>query len=705
MGRGFVTLRAAALIGVLAGLSSCGGRHVESHREVMTAPAAGSVPAAPGQPAVAPVVQETRKYFLEKVDDAGVVQLYADGFERLSPRERVLVWHLGQAAIAGRDIFIQQKCKDGLAVRNLLEEIVTHADHVDPATLAEIRRYLKLFWINNGPYSAITSRKFVLKCTRETFTAAAQAAARAGADIPDFATLEPLLFDPAHRPMCTAKNPEGGGDVIQASAVNFYGPGVTVQDFEGFAEQYPLNSNVEKYEASGKVQLVELPWRAGDVFSGRSPGQYADLIVVVIGHLEAALAHAPAPTKAALEALIRWYRTGLEVDRRAYDVAWVADKDSPVDTINGFVEVYLDPRGKKGAWEGIVFYEDPKKARLIKTIALNARWFEDHMPYDAEFRKPDVKGISARSIDVVVQTGDAGPVSAIGINLPNDQEVREKHGSKSVSIANVVEAYDRSTPPAAKAEFCWDAAEIERGERLGPLVADLMTNMHEVIGHASGRQAPDRQGDPAHWIKEYYSALEEARADLVALYFMRDKKLEELGLVENAEEAALQGYEAYTRNGGMVQLRRMKEGDQLEEDHMRNRQMIVRWIQAHDGGITEKSRDGKRFLVVTDAAKWHAAAGKLLSVVQRLKSTGDYEGTKKLFDAYGIKFDPKLRDEVVARYAKLDVPSYTGFVMPRLTPVRNGDEIVDVKISYPLSLEQQMLEWSGRRAPPAAASK
>jgi dipeptidyl-peptidase-3 len=404
----------------------------------------------------------------------------------------------------------------------------------------------------------------------------------------------------------------------------------------------------------------------------------------------------------ASRALIKWYRTGRENDRRAYDIAWVADKDSAVDTINGFVEVYLDPRGKKGAWEGIVFYEDPKKASLIKAIADHAKWFEDHMPYDAEFRKPDVKGISARSIDVVVETGDSGPVTPIGINLPNDQAVRETYGSKSVSIANVVEAYDRSTPPAAKAEFCWDQAELERAEKLGPLVSDLITNMHEVIGHASGRQAPDKQGDPAQWIRENYSALEEARADLVALYFLRDPKLQELGLVSNVAEASRAGYEQYTRNGGLVQLRRMKEGDQLEEDHMRNRQMVVRWIQAHDGGIEEKQRDGKRYLVVTDPDKWRAAAGKLLALVQRLKSTGDYEGTKKLFDQYGIKFDPNLRDEVVARYAKLDVPSYTGFVMPRLTPVTNGKDIVDVTISYPLSIEQQMLEWSGRRQPSAA---
>jgi dipeptidyl-peptidase-3 len=702
----------AGVVAVAAGaiVTGCRSREPVEVQGVVSDHGASSAPDA-AKPGPAPAAHApeapARPYLLEKVDDAGVVQLYADGFERLSPREKILCWHLCQAAIAGRDVFVQQKCAEGLAIREILEEMVTHSGGVDPATLAEVRRYLKLFWINNSPYSAITSRKFVLRCAPEAFDRAMAAAETSGADFAAArarlagADLKPILFDPRHRPMCTAKNPEGGQDIIQASAVNFYEGGVTMKDLEGFAEAYPLNASVVKAEAGGRTALVEKPWRAGDVFSGASPGMYADQIVRIVGHLEAAIPHAPDPTKRALEALVRWYRTGREADRRAYDVAWVADKDSSVDTINGFVEVYLDPRGKKGAWEGIVFYEDPKKAASIKAIAANARWFEDHMPYDAAFRKPDVKGISARSIDVVVECGDAGPVTPIGINLPNDQEVREKHGSKSVSIANVVEAYERSTPPGAKAEFCWDASELDRTMRLGPLVSDLITNMHEVIGHASGRQAEGRQGDPAQWIREYYSALEEARADLVALYFLRDPKLGELGLVDDVDEASRQGYEQYTRNGGLVQLRRVKEGDQLEEDHMRNRQLVVRWIQAHDGGIEERERGGKHYLVVTDPDRWRAAAGRLLALVQRLKSTGDYEGTKALFDRFGIKFDPRLRDEVVARYEKLDVPSYVGFVMPRLTPVLRDGEIVDVAISYPLSLEQQMLEWSGRRAPPA----
>jgi dipeptidyl-peptidase-3 len=367
--------------------------------------------------------------------------------------------------------------------------------------------------------------------------------------------------------------------------------------------------------------------------------------------------------------------------------------------VNSFVEVYVDPRGTKGGWEAIVSYEDPKKAELIKTIASNAKWFEEHMPYEARFQKQDVKGISARSIDVIIEAGDSGPVTPIGINLPNDSAIRADYGSKSVSLANIIEAYEKSTPTSSRAEFCIDDAEVKRSEKWQALTGDLLTNMHEVIGHASGCQAADHQADPAGYIKENYSALEEARADLVALYFMMDPKLKELGLLSDPDDAALAAYEQYTRNGAMQQLRRMKHGDQLEEDHMRNRLMVVEWIKANSDAIETMKRDGKTYLRVTSAAKWRDAAGKLLALVQKLKSTGDYDGTKQLFDRYGVKFDPALRDEILARYAKLNIAAYTGCVFPRLTAVRAADgTVTDARISYPCSMETQMLEWSGRKA-------
>ncbi|MBM3986033.1 MAG: peptidase M49, partial [Planctomycetes bacterium] len=558
---------------------------------------------------------EARTVLLQRVDDVAVARLHADGFENLSARDQALAYHLTRAAIAGRDIFLQQKCSDGLALRDFLEEILTHAEGIDPATLAELRRYTTLFWVNNGPWNAITARKNLLRCTPEALLQAIARAEGNGARIlmtppgaepcPTFEVdslmerLGPWFFDPAFEPMVTAKNPEGGLDIVQASSCTFYGEGVTLADLEAFDEQHELNSTVVK-GADGKLQ--ELVWRAGLPEEGIPPGQYAAELTEVIACLTDALPFAPEPTRVALEKLIRFYRTGAVADREAYDIAWVADASSAVDTINGFVEVYVDPRGKKGSWEGAVFYEDPHKAELIKGLAANAQWFEDHMPYAPQFRKPEVRGISARSIDIVCETGDSGPVTPVGINLPNDQRIREQHGSKSVSLANVVTAGQALGNSGVLDEFCWDEAEIERARRWGPLASEMLTNMHEVIGHASGQQDASHQGDPATWIGEDYSALEEGRADLVALYFMGDPKLRELGLLDDPAQAALASYEAYVRNGLLLQLRRIREGHQIEEDHMRNRALVANWILRNSSAIEPRTRDGERYFVVTDAA-------------------------------------------------------------------------------------------------------
>ena len=320
----------------------------------------------------------------------------------------------------------------------------------------------------------------------------------------------------------------------------------------------------------------------------------------------------------ALTALVTFYRTGEVKDREAYDIAWVQDKVSPVDTINGFIEVYLDPRGIKGGWEALVFYVNQEKTTRIKTIATNAQWFEDRMPWDAKYRKASVQGIVANAIDVVVETGDSGPVTPIGINLPNDQAIREKFGSKSVALSNVTEAYDRSTPGSMRGEFVWTPEEAERATRFGTLAGELTTDMHEVIGHASGQQAPGK-GNPQTLIKEEFSALEEGRADLVGLYFIADPKMVELGIIPAADHEAVirTEYEAYTRNA-LVQLRRIREGSQIEEDHMRNRQMIVRWLMASTKAIEERTRDGKTYLVMVDSSAFRQGVGMLLSEVQRI---------------------------------------------------------------------------------------
>jgi dipeptidyl-peptidase III len=665
------------------------------------------MPAAPaGAPAAAPVVAPPapdRQVLVQRCDDVAIAQLYADGFENLSLDDQRLCWHLGLAAIAGRDIFLQQRCADGVAIRDLLEELITQPAGIDPELMAELERYTTLFWVNNGPHHAITSRKNLLRCTPGQLRAAAAQARASGASATAtsdavLAVAGPWLFDPAFKPMVTAKNPEGGLDVVQASGNSLYGPGVTVADLAAFDEQHELNSSVVK-GPDGK--LVEQVWRAGSPADGIPPGLYAHEIERIIGHLTDALPYAPAATRTALEKLIRFYRTGAVADREAYDIAWVADNASPVDTVNGFIETYVDARGKKGGFEGIVAYEDPHKAGLIKHLAESAQWFEDRMPYAKEYRKPEVRGISARSIDVVCQTGDAGPVSAIGINLPNDQRIREDYGSKSVSLANVIAANAALNNSAVLDEFCLTAGEVERSRQWGPVTGDLHTNMHEVIGHASGQQDAAHQGDPADWIGEDFSALEEARADLVALYFMADPKLEELGLVDDPEAAARAAYENYTRNGLMLQLRRIREGNQIEEDHMRNRQMVAHWILSNSDAIEAHELGGRQFYSVRDVTAWRDAAGRLLAEVQRIKSTGDRKAAAALFDAHGDTFDPALRDQVVARYARLDVPGYTAFVQPRLSPVRAPDgSLADVTISYPLSLRTQMLEWSGRALPP-----
>jgi dipeptidyl-peptidase-3 len=633
-----------------------------------------------------------RQYLLERVGEAAVVQLYADGFRALSLREKTLVWHLYQAAIAGRDIFYDQRHRYHLEMRDLLEAIVAHRSSCDPATFEEIEHYTKLFWINTGGYNNLTARKFVLTCSPERLVAAAHAAARAGAR---FSTrpgesidavlerLRPMFFDPEFDPTITAKSPPPGQDMLMASANNLH-VGVTMEDLEGLQERYALNSRLVKQDG----RVVEEVYRIG--------GRYSAQIAEIVRHLEAALPHAPDATAHALRTLITFYRTGEDADREAYDIAWVQDKTAPVDTINGFVEVYLDARSIKGAWEALVFYVNREKTTQIRTIADHAQWFEDRMPWDPKYRKEDARGVTANAIDIVIETGDSGPVTPVGINLPNDQGIRERYGSKSVSLSNVNEAYDKSTLPEFRSEFSWTPDEAARAMKWSAFAGELTTNMHEVIGHGSGKVDERLKGNPQAALKEQFSAIEESRADLVALYFLPDRKLVELGLLqdEDHEEIVRAEYEGYARNA-LVQLRRVRQGTHIEEDHMRNRQMIVRWLMAHTNAIDVRTRDGKTYYVMTDVQAFHDGVGRLLADVQRIKAEGDYTSARGLFDTYGVHFDPVLRDEVVARVDRLGLPSYTAFVMPSLQAIRNeSDEIVEVAISYPLDFAAQMLHYS-----------
>jgi dipeptidyl-peptidase-3 len=642
-------------------------------------------PASPAEPV-------TRPYLLEQIDDAAVVQLYADGFERLTPTEKTLVWHLYRAAIAGRDIYYDQRHRHNVGMRRLLEQVLTHAGGIAEATLAEITRYTKLFWLNTGPYNNLTARKFLLNLDRARLAEAAAIAAAngarfglsAGETVADLIErYAAMFFDPDYEPMVTSKTPGGGQDFLAASANNLY-DGVTMADLEGFAESNQLNSRLARRDG----KLVEEVYRVG--------GLYDAPIRRIVGHLRDALPHAPAALAAALTALIRYYETGDDADRQAFDIAWVQNRDAAVDTMNGFIEVYMDARGMKGAWEGIVYYANHAKTDQIRTLAAHAQWFEDHMPIAARYRKPTVQGVSAMAIEVVVEIGDSGPITPIGVNLPNDQRIREEHGSKSVTLSNVLEAYEQSTPDTYRQEFAWDAAEVERTKRWGAFAGELTTEIHEVLGHGSGRMADHVTVTPQDLLKEQYSALEESRADLVALYFVADPYLAAIGVLRAEEQAEIvqTEYEAYARNA-LVQLRRVRVGTQLEEDHMRNRQAIVQWLLANTRAIDVRRRDGKTYFVMVDAGAFRAGVAVLLAEVQRIKSEGDYAAAKALFETYGVHFDPDLRDEVVARVDHLKLPSYTGFVMPKLEPVFGGDgSIADVKISYPCDLTAQMLEYS-----------
>jgi len=648
-----------------------------------------------------------RRYLLERVDDAAVVQLYADAFASLPLREKVLTWHLYLAALAGRDIYYDQRHALGLEMRTMLEAIVTHPGGIDERVLQEVRRYTKLFWINSGPYNNVTARKFVLRLSRQELLEAATAAARSGAEVSRRANesveqlldrLAPMFLDASVDPTVTNKTPGQGRDILKASANNLYS-GVSASHLENFTERYGLNSRL----TAENGRLVEEVYRIG--------GRYDHEIRRIVRHLRDALAFATPSMRDALSALIRFYETGDDADRVAYDIAWVRDQESPVDTINGFIEVYMDPRGVKGAWEGIVSYVNEAKTRDIEALAAHAQWFEDRMPWDARFRKSDVAGVTARAIEVVVETGDSGPLTAVGINLPNDQAIREKYGSKSVSLTNVSEAYEHSTPEAMRVEFSWSRDEAERAMTWGGFAQELTTAMHEVIGHGSGRMAPGVTEPPHRLLGEQYSSIEEARADLVALYFLPDAKLVDLGIVpgDSHEQIVATEYEYYVRNA-LVQLRRVREGTQIEEDHMRNRQMIVNWLRAHTSAVDVRRRDGNTYYVMVNANAFREGVGRLLAEVQRIKGEGDVAAARDLFETYGVHFDPALRDEIVARVDRLKLPSYTGFVMPRLEARRDeAGAIVDVEISYPCDLETQMLEYSAfaRRddvlEPPSAA--
>ncbi len=651
-----------------------------------------------------------RKYTIEKLQmgDVGpvrIVQLYADGFEKLSLKEKVFTYYLAQSAIAARDIAIDQRHRNALEIRGLIEAVYTHPKGIDPVLMEKIVLYTKLFWVNNSQYDNITSRKFVPLFSFDEFSAAIKTAVKNGAMLAlqqnetIDAALERLrkpMFDINFESVQTNKTP--GEDMVAGSANNNY-EGTTFAEVEAWAkagkEKNPLNSKVVKENG----QLVEKIYRTGNKHLGGNipAGMYAEDLQSAIGYLEKAKAYASNPRQAEnLDKLITFYRTGDLNDWREYNIGWVKETESQVDMIHGFIEVYLDARGAKGQFESVVNFANPELTELFQKVGTNAQYFEDRMPWDAKYKKNDVKPLKYTVINVVVETGDAGPVSAIGINLPNEQDVREQFGSKSVTLFNIVDAYEKTGGKDILKEFAYDQAEIDRADKYAALADNLHTALHEVLGHASGKISPNLKVDPQAALPGYYSTLEEARADLVALYHIWDPKLTEIGLVENMMETVKAMYDKEVRNAGMVQLQRVPKGhDQLEEDHMKNRQLIIHWLLKNADCIERGTRNGKTFFRVSNYEKMRDGVGKLLTEIQRIKSEGDLAAAKSIIDTYGFKIDTALRDEVLARMEKLDRAVYVGFVMPQLEPVKDAKgNITDVNIAYPLDLAKQMLGYS-----------
>ena len=664
----------------------------------------GADPPAPARVAVAdpPAAQEDFRVEVERFADVRILRYRVPGFEALDARTKKLLYCLYEAALCGREITYDQKYRYNLSIKRALEQIVrSYSGDRDTADFRALTLYLKRMWFANGIHHHYAHDKFHPEFSAAAFAAfvrgtPAEFPLREGQSLEDFIDeLMRVIFDPSVDAKLVSKNADR--DVLTSSAVNFYS-GLTQPEVEAFYAKQPVEGVAAPVSFGINSRLVKVDGVPVEQVQ-KVGGRYTEAIERIVAWLETAASCAENETQqAALEKLIRFYRTGGLEDWDDYNIAWLRDTESHVDVVNGFIEVYNDPLGMRGTFESVVSFRDPEATRRVGTIAATAQWFEDHMPFFGRHKKQNVTGISGKAITVVIESGDASPSTPIGINLPNSDWIRREHGSKSVTLANVVAAYN-AVRGGVDREFSFGAAEIERNERYGELAATLHVDLHEVIGHGSGQL--ERGVGPLHeTLKNYGSTLEEARADLVALYFAVDPKLVELGLMPSVEVGHA-AYDQFIRNALLQQLNRVELGKELEEDHMRNRQLIAAWAYEHglkDNVIERRTRDGKTFFVVNDHAKLRSLFGQLLRELQRIKSTGDYAAIRELVERYAVKVDPALHAEVRARYAALDVPAYAGFMGPRLVPVLRGEEIVDVRIEYPDDFAAQMLEYADRYA-------
>ncbi|HTW64174.1 MAG TPA: hypothetical protein VME17_06140 [Bryobacteraceae bacterium] len=631
---------------------------------------------------------------VDTVGSTGFVQLEADSFKSLTPREKALSYWLSQASIAINPIIYDQSSRFGLRQKHLLEMIVAHPAGIDPAVYANVLAFTKLFWANRGNHNETTAQKFLPDLTFDQLRTAGLAALRHGAKgytaasfEKEITELRPSLFDPNFEPTITAKTPPAGLDILQASANNFYS-GVTLADLKNFTEHYPLNSRLAKVNG----RLVEEVYRAGTPDGRVPPGLYAEYLAKANSYLAKAAEVAEPGQAKAIRDLIRYYQTGDPKDWLQFDIDWVQN-NATVDFANGFIEVYRDARGAKGTSQSFVTVTDRSVDALMRKVSANAQYFEDHAPWAPQYRKQGVKPPVAKAVETLIETGDFH-VTTIGDNLPNEDEIHEKYGSKSFMLLGSSHALSHAMGFGALEEFATSPEEIALGKKYGDEAEDLMTALHEVIGHGSGKMDPKLTHEPAYYLKEYFSTLEEGRADLMALWSVWEPKIRELGLESNPDVAKAMYYSAV--RVAITQLRRNPKGDTIEEDHERDRQLIVNYIKDKvPGSIVEVNRNGKTYLEIRDFMKMRQGVGMLLSELMRIKAEGDYNAIKALIDKYGVHFDPALRDQVVARYAKLKIPTYWAGVNPDLTATFDAaGKISTVAISYPRDFVKQQLAYS-----------
>lgn len=644
---------------------------------------------------------EEFNYHVDRFADIEVLRYQVPGFEELSLQQKKLIYYLSQAAIEGRDILYDQNNKYNLTIRKTLEALfLNYSGDRQNKEFEGIITYLKRVWFSNGIHHHYATDKFESEFSKAYFEMVVRELPKNCLPLDEFngdvnkllSTISPVIFDKSL--YAKRVNQQEGIDVIATSANNYY-EGVTEKEVDAFYNamkdtsnpmpiSYGLNSKLVK--EGGK--LVEKVWKVD--------GMYSEPIKKIVGWLEKAAEVAENDQqRKVIHSLIDYYETGDLLTFDEYSILWVQDLDSRIDFVNGFIETYGDPLGIKASWESVVNFKNIEATKRTEKICANAQWFEDHSPVDARFKKAECKGVSAKVINAAMLGGDCHPATPIGINLPNANWIRQMHGSKSVTLENITEAYDKaSIGNGFNEEFVWSKNEIELIEKYGFQSDNLHTDLHECLGHGSGQMLPGVSQDT---LKVYGATIEEARADLFGLYYAADPKMVELGLLPNMDAYKAEYYK-YMMNGLMTQLTRIEIGNNIEESHMRNRQLIAQWVYEKgkvDNVIELKQRDGKTFVVINDYEKMRSLIGQLLAEIQRIKSEGDFNGAKQLVEQYGVKVNPALHKEIKTRYDALKLAPYKGFVNPVYHPVTNDKgEIIDIKIDYTESFVKQMIRYS-----------